>query len=97
MGKVCHQEVELKTERVKLMKYSLRSLMIATLVGPPSLAALWWLRGTWSVQVVMIIVLMLIALCAVCGCGWLIIIVIDAIRRLVLSTSQAPDPNQPKP
>jgi len=87
----------LEVATIALMKYSLRSLMIATLVGPPSLAALWWLRGTWSVQVVMIIVLMLMALCAVCGCGRLIIIVIDAIRRLVLPTSRAPGPNPPKP
>lgn len=44
------------------MRYSLSTLLIAMFFGGPGLAMLWWLRHTWSVQVVGILVLMLVAL-----------------------------------
>jgi hypothetical protein len=58
------------------MRYSLRTLLFAMLVGGPGLAMLWWLRHTWSVQVVGIQVAMLVAvtfvLSLVAGVEWLL-------------------------
>jgi hypothetical protein len=49
------------------MRYSLRTLLFAMLLGGPALAVLWWLRHTWSVQVLAILVLMVVALSLICG------------------------------
>jgi hypothetical protein len=51
------------------MKYSLRSLMIVVTLAPPVLAILWWLRHTWLVQVLTILVLMLLLLAALWAVG----------------------------
>ena len=44
------------------MRYSLRTLLLVMLLGGPTLAILWWLQHTWSVQVLAILLLMLAAL-----------------------------------
>jgi hypothetical protein len=71
-------------------RYSLRTLMIVMLFGGPALAMAWWLRDTWSVQVLAILVLMTVALCAGCqavllalaGCDWLISALIATHRQV---------------
>ena len=65
------------------MKYSLRSLMIAMLVGPPTLAVLWWLRHTWLIQVLTILVLMLLMVVVMGIGGWLISALIAAMCGLM--------------
>jgi hypothetical protein len=49
------------------MRYSLRTLLFAMFLGGPGLAMLWWLRHTWSVQVLGILVLMLAGLTLIVG------------------------------
>ena len=57
--------------------------MIVATLAPPVLAILWWLRHTWLVQVLTILVLMLLLLAALCMGGWLIFALISAAHRLV--------------
>lgn len=49
------------------MQYSLRTLLIAMLLGGPSLAICWWLRHTWTLQVLGILVAMVAALSLICS------------------------------
>jgi hypothetical protein len=74
------------------MRYSLRTLLIAMLLGGPGLAFLWWLRHTWSVQVFGILVLMVVALSVICGlleaAIWLVKLLIAAGRATLVSITQ---------
>jgi hypothetical protein len=78
------------------MKYSLRSLMMVVGLGPPALAILWWLRHTWLVEVLMVLVLMVAGVCISSGLLSALIAVIQRMAGL-LFPSQAPAPNPPKP
>jgi|GEM_PF-5870459 len=73
------------------MRYSLRTLLFVMLLGGPALAIFWWLRHTWSVQVLALLVSMVAALSLICG------IVATAERLIRLSIALCIRSGKPTP
>jgi len=62
------------------MRYSLRTLLSVMLLGGPALAILWWLRHTWSVQVLAILMSMVVALSLISG----LVAMVDRLVKLLV-------------